>query len=89
MKDFLGAQPDLRAVEQDVVAEADLVMVRLAVTATHQSGLLGISATGKQIRWDAINIYRLRDGKISEEWAADDMAAISYQLDVFNPPWLS
>jgi len=26
-------------------------------------------------------------GKISEEWAADDIATIMAQLGVFSPPW--
>ena len=31
---FIGALPDLRAAEQDIIAENDLVVVRLVVTAT-------------------------------------------------------
>ncbi|MHA3700847.1 ester cyclase [Jatrophihabitans sp. YIM 134969] len=85
---FIGALPDLHAAEQDVIAEGDLVTVRLVVTATQQGDLLGVPASGRQIRWDAVDIYRVRDGRISEEWAADDMAAICYQLGVFTPPWL-
>jgi hypothetical protein len=40
------------------------------------------------VRWDAIDIYRVNDdGKISEERAADDMAAFASQLGVFKLPW--
>jgi predicted ester cyclase len=85
---FIGALPDLHAEEQDIVPEGDTVVVRLVVTATQQGDLLGIPATGKQIRWDAVDIYRITDGKISEEWAGDDAAAIAAQLGVFAPPWL-
>jgi predicted SnoaL-like aldol condensation-catalyzing enzyme len=38
--------------------------------------------------WNAVDIYRIRDGRISEEWAADDIAAIMNQLGAFSPPWL-
>jgi predicted ester cyclase len=41
------------------------------------------------VRWDAVDVYRLRDGKITEEWAADDMAAILHQVGAYTPPWLS
>jgi steroid delta-isomerase-like uncharacterized protein len=85
---FIGALPDLHAEEQDIVAEGDTVAVRLVVTATQQGDLLGIPASGKQIRWDAVDVYRITDGKISEEWAGDDVAAIAAQLGVFAPPWL-
>ena len=85
---FIGALPDLYAAEQDVAAENDLVMVRLVVKATQQGDLLGVPASGTAIQWNAVDIYRIRDGRISEEWAADDIAAIMNQLGVFKPPWL-
>lgn len=64
-------------------------MMRLVVTPTQHGNLLGMPANGKQIRWDAIDIYRIRDGRISEEWAADDITAICHQLGAFDPPWLN
>ena len=65
---FIGALPDLHAAEQDIIAENDLVVVRLVVTATVKGSLLGVPADGKPVRWDAVDIYRVTDGKISEEW---------------------
>ena len=38
--------------------------------------------------WSAVDIYRVTGGKISEEWAADDIATIMTQIGAFNPPWL-
>jgi SnoaL-like polyketide cyclase len=67
--------------------ENDLVVVRLVVTATVKGCLLGVPADGKPVRWDAVDIYRVTDGKISEEWAADDIATIMAQIGAFNPPW--
>ena len=85
---FIGALPDLHAVEQDVVASTDLVVLRLIVTATQKGDLLGIPATNRKVRWDAIDVYRVNDeGKISEEWAADDMAAFASQLGAIKLPW--
>ena len=85
---FLGALPDLVAEEQDVIASDDLVVVRLIVAATHTGDLLGIPATGRRVQWNAIDIYRVTDdGKISEEWAADDMAAFASQLGAISLPW--
>lgn len=86
---FIGALPDLEAVEKDVVAENDLVMVRLVVTATHKGDLLGVKATDRRITWDAIDVYRITDGKISEEWASDDMVAFGHQIGAFIAPWIA
>jgi steroid delta-isomerase-like uncharacterized protein len=84
---FIGALPNLQAVEEDIVAESDLVVIRLVVTATQRGDLLGVPASGRAVRWNAVDIYRVRDGRISEEWAADDIAAIMSQLGAFAPPW--
>ncbi len=90
LKVFIGALPDLVATEHDVIASNDLVAVRLSVTATHSADLLGIPKTGNRVTWDAVDIYRVNDaGKITEEWAADDMAAFASQLGAFTLPWLA
>jgi SnoaL-like polyketide cyclase len=46
------------------------------VKATHKGELLGIAPTGRRVRWDEVDVYRLSDGKITEEWALDDFTAI-------------
>src|ERR1700693_3978338 len=90
LRRFLGAPPDRNAVEQDIVASEDLVVMRLVVSATQQGDLLGIPATGKPVCWDAVDSYRVEDdGKISEEWAADDMAAFASQLGALQLPWVA
>jgi predicted ester cyclase len=89
LRGFIGALPDLHAAEQDVVAEGDTVAVRFVVEATHEGNLLGIEPTGRRVRWDAVDVYRLKDGMIVEEWAADDTLAILHQVGAYTPPWLS
>jgi predicted ester cyclase len=88
VRGFIEALPDLTATEQDIVAEWDTVAVRYVVEATHKGDLLGIPATGRRVRWDALDVYRVSNGKIVEEWAGDDMLAILANLGVYTPPWL-
>jgi predicted ester cyclase len=89
LRGFIGALPDLNAEEQDIVADRDTVAVRFVVKATHEGELLGIAPTGRQLRWDAVDVYRVRDGKISEEWAADDLTAILNAVGAYKAPWIS
>jgi len=89
LRGFIGALPDLHATEQDIVAAGDTVAVRYVIEATYEGNLLGIAPTGHRLRWDAVDVYRLADGMIVEEWAADDLAAILYQVGAYTPPWLS
>jgi predicted ester cyclase len=58
-----------------MVAEGDTVAVRYIVEATHKGDLPGIPVTGRRVRWDALDVYRVSDGKIVEEWAGDDLLA--------------
>jgi SnoaL-like polyketide cyclase len=53
-----------------------------------RSELLGIAPTGRRVRWDAIEVYRVRDGKINEEWAADDLTAILHAVGEYKAPWI-
>jgi len=89
LQGFIGGLPDLDAVEQDTVAQGNLVAMRLVVTATHGGPLFGVPATGKKVQWMAVDIYRMEDGKIAEEWAADDVMAIVHDIGVYSPPWMS
>jgi predicted ester cyclase len=88
LRGFIGALPDLKASEQDVVAADDKVAVRFIVEATHKGNLFGIAATGRRVRWDAVDVYRLNDGMIVEEWAADDVTAILQQIGAYTLPML-
>jgi predicted ester cyclase len=85
---FISPLSNIRAEEQDVIASQDLVALRLVVTATQTGDVLGMPATGREFRWDAVDIYRVTDdGKISEQWAFEDLAAIGSQLGAFTLPW--
>src|SRR6478736_8479732 len=85
---FIGALSDIQATVQDAIASADLVALRLVVTATHTGNLLGVPATGRPVRWDAVDIYRVTDdGRISEQWAFEDLAAILSQTGAISLPW--
>src|SRR5438874_3554568 len=86
---IVSALPDLRNVEQEIIAERDIVAVRAVVEGTHKGDLLGIPASGRHVRWDAVDVYRVADGKIAEEWAADDFLAFVYGVGAYTPPWLS
>jgi predicted ester cyclase len=64
------------------------VALRQVVKARHTGTLLGMPATGKSIQWDAVDIYRVNDaGKITEQWAFEDFAAILSQAGGVKLPW--
>ena len=81
--------PDLHASVQDIFGQRNEVVVRLIVTGTQQGPLLGIPATGKPVRWDAVDVYRFDGHKISQEWAAEDFTAVLNDTGTYKAPWIS
>ena len=85
---IVAAVPDLHADVQDIFGSGDEVVVRLVVTGTQEGALLGIPATGRHLQWDAIDLYRLKGGKISQEWASEDLTAILNDTGTYKAPWI-
>jgi predicted ester cyclase len=84
----LAALPDLKNIEQDIIAEGDTVVIRSIVEATHKGNLLGFPATNRRVRWDAIDMYKISNGKIVEEWASEDSLKILADIGAYTPPWM-
>ena len=72
--------PDVRASVKDLIADGDIVIERTQTSATHSGEFNGIPATGNQVGWTEIHIYRLRDGKIAEQWSEVDLLGLLVQL---------
>jgi predicted ester cyclase len=54
---------------EDQIAAGDKVVTRLSVRATHDRGeLMGVAPSGKEMTNRAMVIYRIVEGKITEEW---------------------
>jgi steroid delta-isomerase-like uncharacterized protein len=83
---YLAGIPDLRVSIEELVAEGDKVAVRRSYAGTHRGELLGIPATGKQVRIGGISIFRLADGKVAEQWEQLDRLALMQQLGVLPTP---
>ena len=75
-----AAFPDLRVVVEDQIAEGDKVCVRYRFQGTHAGPFLGIAATGKQIAYTGILIYRIAGAKIAEQWTEFDLLGFLTQL---------
>jgi steroid delta-isomerase-like uncharacterized protein len=83
---YLAGIPDLRVSIEDLVAEGDKVAVRRSYEGTHQGELLGVPPTGKHVQIGGISIFRLAQGKITEQWEQLDRLALMQQLGVLPTP---
>ncbi|HEY7126912.1 MAG TPA: ester cyclase [Ktedonobacterales bacterium] len=60
--------PDLHASIEDLIAEGDKVVVRTTWRGMHQGMYEGVAPTGKQVTRTMIQIFRVTNGKLAEEW---------------------
>ncbi len=78
---FWVAFPDFNLSIEDLIAEGDRVVVRSIATATHLGAFFGVPPTGLRVRWTAIDIIRLADGKQAEHWGNQETLEVLHQLN--------
>ena len=74
-----AAFPDFQYTVDDVIAEGDKVAVRLSVRGTQKGELMGVPPTGKTITFGGVNIMRMVNGKVVEEWIYRDTVGMMRQ----------
>ena len=79
---YLSAIPDLHLTAEDIIAEGDKVVVRLTYHGTHRGELMGIPPTGKQATVTGIQVVRIANGRIVENWINFDALGLLQQLGV-------
>ena len=60
--------PDMHVDILDLIEEHERIAVRARFTGTHSAELCGVPATGKKISFEALEIFRVKNGKIVESW---------------------
>ncbi|GAA0255117.1 ester cyclase [Haladaptatus pallidirubidus] len=83
---FLTAFPDVSQTVENIVAEGDLVAVRITSRGTHKGELGGLEPTGKEIEVQQMFFARIKDGRITERWFLPDNLSLLQQLGVIDFP---
>ena len=82
---YLTAFPDLQLTAEALIAEEDKLAARLTMRGTHKGEFMGIPPTGKQVTMTGIQIVRIANGKIAENWINLDALGLLQQLGVIPP----
>ncbi|WP_405062964.1 ester cyclase [Kribbella sp. NBC_01505] len=77
---MLTAFPDLNPTVEEIFGHEDRVVVRVRFEGTHQGPLMDIPPTHRKVTYTSLELYRLEDGKVAEEWVAPDMLDLLRQL---------
>jgi steroid delta-isomerase-like uncharacterized protein len=78
--------PDIHMTIEDIFPSGDKVVVRYSIEGTHKGIFQGMPATGNRIKVSGINIARLKDGRIEENWNVLDEATMLRQLNIASLP---
>ncbi len=83
-RDAFGAVPDWRYTPKKITSGGDLVWAYGTYSGTQKGEWLGIPATGKAFSFDAVDIFRLEDGRLAEHWDVMDVYGLFKQLGVVS-----
>ncbi|MGI0037231.1 MAG: ester cyclase [Nitrososphaera sp.] len=72
--------PDFQTSIHDMVAEGDLVALRISWSGTHRGELMGIPPTGKHVNVTEMQFCRISNGKIAERWVEADLSGMLRQM---------
>lgn len=82
---FRAAFPDWHSELHLLIAEGDLVAEHFTAEGTHRGEVMGVAPTGRPVSLRGINIFRIRDGRITERWGRVDDLGFLQQLGVVPP----
>ena len=77
--------PGVQVVMEDLIAEGDKVVARVTFHRPHDGRILGRAPQRPQAAWTRIEVFRLFRGRIVEQWADRNDAALLEQLGVPVP----
>ena len=83
---MFAAFPDMRFIIHRQLAEGDQVATHKTFHGTHLGVLMGIPATGKQVSIEAMDIYTIQEGKMTDHWSVGDWLGMLQQLGVESLP---
>lgn len=81
---WFTAVPDFKYDLKKIVSEGELVWTYGTYSGTQTGDWLGIPATGKRYAFDAVDIFRVQDGKLAEHWDVLDIYGLFKQLGVIE-----
>ncbi|ACM19335.1 SnoaL-like polyketide cyclase [Geotalea daltonii FRC-32] len=81
---WFAAVPDWNYSLKKIVAEGDEVWVYGTYSGTLEKEWLGIPGNGQKYSFDAVDIFRVQDGKLAEHWDVMDIYGLFRQLGVIK-----
>jgi predicted ester cyclase len=84
-KNFRDAIPDLKAEIEELLVVHDRAVVRYSFTGHFTGRFKDLKGDGREISFRAVDIYRVQNGQISDNWHLEDNLSLMQQLGVVKP----
>ena len=84
-KNFRAAIQDLKAKIEELLVVNDRAIVRYNFTGHFTGRFKDLKEDGREISFRAVDIYRVQDGQISDNWHLEDNLSLMQQLGVVKP----
>ena len=81
---WFASVPDWNYRLKKIAAEGNEVWVNGTYAGTLERDWLGIVASGQKYAFDAVDIFRIQDGKLAEHWDVLDIHGLFKQLGAIN-----
>jgi len=72
--------PDVQWRLEETIVEGDRVAARFTMSGTHKGAFFGVPPTGRAIKVQAMNFYRLSGGKFVEERGQPDLLSLLQRI---------
>ncbi|MDZ4763103.1 MAG: ester cyclase [Chloroflexota bacterium] len=82
---IFGSFPDVARTPSLCIVEDDVVVVYSTIIGTHEGDLLGVPASGNPIAYTSMDVFRVADGIIVEQWDQGDYLTLFTQIGVIPP----
>jgi predicted ester cyclase len=82
---YVTAFSDVRTSIDELVGDADKVVVRWQTVGVHTGPYGKVLPTGRRVTMTGVDVYRLQGGRIVEAWSMWDALAAYQQLGLVDP----
>src|SRR6266404_1543788 len=82
---FRAAIPDLKAEIEELLVVEDRAVVRYNFTGHFTGSFKDVKGDGREITFRAVDIYRVQNGQISDNWHPEDNLSLMQQLGAIKP----
>ena len=84
-RQFRGAVPDLKVTVEKMIVADNYVTAHMSFTGHFTGTFKDVKGDGRAISFREVDIYRVQNGKISDNWHLEDNLSLMQQLGVVKP----